>query len=74
VVTGNYDGTVSTTRPLLQHTSGMVRDPRDAQQAPDGVLDGEHDGDVVSPGALARLRDTVPYLNGHGMGLGLNDR
>ncbi|APU22030.1 serine hydrolase domain-containing protein [Actinoalloteichus sp. GBA129-24] len=39
VVTGNYDGNVITTRQLLLHTSGMVRDVRDAQQAPDGTYE-----------------------------------
>ncbi|OLF09417.1 serine hydrolase [Actinophytocola xinjiangensis] len=193
VLTGNYDGGVITTRQLLQHTSGMVRDVRDPNPAPDGTyelaelvrsamdepplaepgaaveysnvgylvlgllverLTGQSvgdaitariieplgltatsfpargqralrtpflpgylivripplvfwhenttgvelsvyssagamestladsatffralaDGDVVSPAALAQMRDTVPYLNGYGMGLGLNDR
>jgi D-alanyl-D-alanine carboxypeptidase len=36
VVTGNYDGDVITVRQLLQHTSGMVRDVRDAAANPDG--------------------------------------
>jgi D-alanyl-D-alanine carboxypeptidase len=36
VVTGNYDGDVITVRQLLQHTSGMVRDIRDAAANPDG--------------------------------------
>ncbi|MCE7000241.1 beta-lactamase family protein [Saccharothrix sp. S26] len=36
VVTGNYDGAVITVRQLLQHTSGMVRDIRDAAPNPDG--------------------------------------
>lgn len=39
VVTGNYDGNVITPRQLLQHTSGMVRDIRDAQAKPDGTYD-----------------------------------
>ncbi|ASO21179.1 D-alanyl-D-alanine carboxypeptidase [Actinoalloteichus hoggarensis] len=193
VVTDNYDGGVITTRQLLAHTSGMVRDPRDARPSPDGTFElaelvrsamdeppqdapgasvrysnvgylvlgllieeltgkpvgdviteriieplglegtsfparGERAlrdpfvpgylivrvpplvfwtevttstelsvwaasggmestledsvrffqallaGDVVSESALAEMRDTVPYLNGYGMGLGLNDR
>ncbi|WP_033440496.1 serine hydrolase domain-containing protein [Saccharothrix sp. NRRL B-16314] len=36
VLTGNYDGDVITVRQLLQHTSGMVRDVRDAAANPDG--------------------------------------
>ncbi|MFJ6673796.1 serine hydrolase domain-containing protein [Actinosynnema sp. NPDC091369] len=36
VFTGNYDGAVITVRQLLQHTSGMVRDVRDAAANPDG--------------------------------------
>jgi D-alanyl-D-alanine carboxypeptidase len=32
------------------------------------------DGEVVSAATLAEMRDTVPYLNGYGMGLGLTDR
>jgi D-alanyl-D-alanine carboxypeptidase len=37
VVTGNYDGNVITVRQLLQHTSGIVRDVRDAAANPDGT-------------------------------------
>jgi D-alanyl-D-alanine carboxypeptidase len=37
VVTGNYDGNVITVRQLLQHTSGLVRDIRDARANPDGT-------------------------------------
>lgn len=37
VVTGNYDGDVITVRQLLQHTSGLVRDVRDAAANPDGT-------------------------------------
>ncbi|MET9231637.1 serine hydrolase domain-containing protein [Lentzea sp. NPDC003310] len=37
VVTGNYDGDVITVRQLLQHTSGLVRDVRDAKAGPDGT-------------------------------------
>ncbi|WP_053737138.1 serine hydrolase [Nocardia sp. NRRL S-836] len=37
VVNGNYDGAVITVRQLLQHTSGLVRDVRDAQPNPDGT-------------------------------------
>ncbi|QFZ19594.1 serine hydrolase domain-containing protein [Saccharothrix syringae] len=36
VVTGNYDGNAITVRQLLQHTSGLVRDVRDAAANPDG--------------------------------------
>lgn len=36
VFTGNYDGALITVRQLLQHTSGMVRDIRDAAPNPDG--------------------------------------
>ncbi|SFB49748.1 D-alanyl-D-alanine carboxypeptidase [Amycolatopsis marina] len=39
VVSGNYDGNVITVRQLLQHTSGLVRDPRDAQPAADGTYE-----------------------------------
>jgi D-alanyl-D-alanine carboxypeptidase len=37
VVTGNYDGNAITVRQLLQHTSGLVRDVRDANAEPDGT-------------------------------------
>ncbi|GAA4055489.1 serine hydrolase domain-containing protein [Actinomadura miaoliensis] len=37
VVTGNYDGGVITVRQLLQHTSGMVREVRDARANADGT-------------------------------------
>ncbi len=37
VVSGNYDGDVITVRQLLQHTSGLVRDVRDARANPDGT-------------------------------------
>ncbi|MGW5051389.1 serine hydrolase domain-containing protein [Actinokineospora sp. NPDC004072] len=37
VVTGNYDGDAITVRQLLQHTSGLVRDVRDARANPDGT-------------------------------------
>lgn len=37
VVTGNYDGNVITVRQLLQHTSGLVRDPRGAVANPNGT-------------------------------------
>ncbi|WP_439656837.1 serine hydrolase domain-containing protein [Lentzea sp. HUAS TT2] len=37
VVTGNYDGDVITVRQLLQHTSGLVRDVRDAKAGQGGV-------------------------------------
>jgi D-alanyl-D-alanine carboxypeptidase len=37
VVTGNYNGDVITVRQLLQHTSGLVRDVRDARANPDGT-------------------------------------
>lgn len=37
VVTGNYDGNAITVRQLLQHTSGLVRDVRDARANPDGT-------------------------------------
>ncbi|WP_020672385.1 serine hydrolase domain-containing protein [Amycolatopsis nigrescens] len=37
VVTGAYDGNVITVRQLLQHTSGIVRDIRDAAANPDGT-------------------------------------
>ncbi|MBB5802653.1 D-alanyl-D-alanine carboxypeptidase [Saccharothrix ecbatanensis] len=37
VVTGNYDGNVITVRRLLQMTSGLVRDVRDAVPNPDGT-------------------------------------
>ncbi|MFE9749883.1 serine hydrolase domain-containing protein [Saccharothrix saharensis] len=36
VFTGNYDGDVITVRQLMQHTSGMVRDVRDAAANADG--------------------------------------
>lgn len=39
VVNGNYDGDVITVRQLLQHTSGMVRDVRDARANADGSYD-----------------------------------
>lgn len=39
VVNGNYDGNVITVRQLLQHTSGMVRDVRDARAGADGSYD-----------------------------------
>lgn len=38
VVTGNYNGDVITVRQLLQHTSGLVRDVRDAKAGPDGTF------------------------------------
>ncbi|GAB2804779.1 serine hydrolase domain-containing protein [Lentzea nigeriaca] len=38
VVTGNYNGDVITVRQLLQHTSGLVRDVRDARANPDGTF------------------------------------
>lgn len=38
VVNGNYDGDVITVRHLLQHTSGLVRDVRDARVSPDGTF------------------------------------
>ncbi|ANZ40029.1 serine hydrolase [Lentzea guizhouensis] len=37
VVSGNYNGDVITVRQLLQHTSGLVRDVRDARANPDGT-------------------------------------
>ncbi|MBP2336059.1 D-alanyl-D-alanine carboxypeptidase [Saccharothrix coeruleofusca] len=37
VVTGNYDGDAITVRQLLQHTSGLVRDVRDAAAGSDGT-------------------------------------
>lgn len=38
VVNGNYNGDVITVRQLLQHTSGLVRDVRDARANPDGTF------------------------------------
>lgn len=39
VVTGTYDGEVITVRQLLQHTSGLIRDVRDARANPGGGYD-----------------------------------
>ncbi|MBK1789439.1 serine hydrolase domain-containing protein [Prauserella cavernicola] len=68
VVTGRYDGTAISVRQLLQHTSGMVRDVRDARPAADGtyplaelVRSAMDEPPQAAPGAEVRYSN-VAYL------------
>jgi D-alanyl-D-alanine carboxypeptidase len=68
VVTGNYDGEVITVRQLLQHTSGLVRDVRDAAANPDGtfalaeLVRSAMDEPAQSPPGTAQNYSNVGYL------------
>lgn len=62
--------TTSTELSVWSTAAGMESTLEDSVTFYRALLDGE----VVSAEALAEMRDTVPYLNGYGMGLGLNDR
>ncbi|MCC8246098.1 serine hydrolase domain-containing protein [Saccharothrix luteola] len=64
VVTGNYDGDVITVRRLLPHTSGMVRDVRDAAANPDGSY---------APAELVRSAMDEPAQFAPGAGLGYSN-
>lgn len=71
VVHGNYDGHVITTRQLLNHTSGLVRDT-DAQARPDGSYDlAELVESVMDEPPVAAPGERAVYSNAGYLLLGL---
>ncbi|MEU3273522.1 serine hydrolase domain-containing protein [Saccharomonospora sp. NPDC006951] len=64
VVTGNYDGNAITVRQLMQHTSGLARDPLNAPANPDGTYElGEMVASAMSEPPLGEPGGDVHYSN-----------